>query len=207
MNIAVLGATGRTGRLVLREATERGHQVIALARNGASLIEDGVIVHEGDVRDLDAVTRVVEGAGAVISAVGARGRDSNLHTLLAQHTATAMRTSGVTRFVGISVGGLDVPGDQKGLRDRVIGALARTLAGKASEDRKREYEIWRDSELRWTLVRVPRLTDGETNTAPVISVETPPRGITLHRAALAGLLVDCATSAKFIDQAPFAANN
>ncbi|TFD67757.1 NAD(P)-dependent oxidoreductase [Cryobacterium ruanii] len=207
MKIALLGATGLTGRLVLREATARGHHINALARNGASLPEDGVAVHEGDICDLDAVTRVVQGADAVISAVGARGRDSNLHTLLAQNTTTAMRTMGVTRFVGISVGGLDVPGDRKGPRDRFIGALARTLAGGASEDRRREYEIWQASGLRWTLIRVPRLTDGEPNTASAIDVHIPPRGITLHRAALASLLVEYATAEKFIEQAPFAANS
>ena len=38
MKIALLGATGRTGRLVLNEATARGHHITALARNGASLL-------------------------------------------------------------------------------------------------------------------------------------------------------------------------
>jgi uncharacterized protein len=32
MQIAVIGAAGRTGRLVVQQALERGHQVLALAR-------------------------------------------------------------------------------------------------------------------------------------------------------------------------------
>ena len=50
---------------------------------------------------------------------GPRGRTPALHTLLASNTITTMTAAGVRRFVGISVGGLD----------RLIGALARTIAG------------------------------------------------------------------------------
>lgn len=206
MRIALLGATGRTGRLVIADALSQGCEVIALARHPGELDGVGVTAIGGDVRDRDAVSSVVQGVDAVVSAVGARGRDADLHTTLARNTLDAMTAAGVGRFVGISVGGLDVPGDEKGPRDRFIGALVRTLAGAASADRKREYEIWRESGLRWTLIRVPRLVDGTPAGPPDVDAHRPPRGIALHRETLAALLVNSVTSDRFEKCAPFAAD-
>lgn len=208
MRIAILGSTGRTGTLVLSEAVARGHQVTALVRAPGSLQNHrAVTMVEGDIYDPDALARTIDGTQAVISAVGARGRTKDLHTMLARNTITAMNSAGVERFVGVSVGGLDIPGDRKGPRDRAIGALARTLAGAASADRDREYQAWQASGLEWTLIRVPRLVDGEASTPPATDSHTPPSRTQLHRAALAGLLLDCATTGQFVRQAPFAADS
>ncbi|POH56787.1 hypothetical protein CVS28_19205 [Arthrobacter glacialis] len=148
MKIAVLGATGRTGSLVLAEALSRGHQITALARNPSMPGRSDVDTVEGDIGDPNALIRVFEGADAMISPIGARCRAVDLHTLLATNSIHAMTATGVKRFVGVSVGGLDVPGDRKGPRDRFIGVLARTLAGAASDDREREYQAWQASDRR-----------------------------------------------------------
>ncbi len=37
MNITILGAAGRTGRLAVEYALAEGHDVVAVARNGGSL--------------------------------------------------------------------------------------------------------------------------------------------------------------------------
>lgn len=154
MRIALLGASGRTG--VLTQAQELGHQVIALVRDPGSVVTPGVLTVEGDVRDPAALDRIITDADAVTSAVGARGRTTDLHTVLAQNTIKAMKATKVGRFDGISVGGLDVPGDRKGPRDRLIGALARTLAGAATTARLRNLQAWQASTLKWTLIRDPR---------------------------------------------------
>jgi putative NADH-flavin reductase len=191
---------------VIAEAKSRGHEVTALARNPEPLQGEGVEVITGDIRDGRALGEVIDGAGVVISAVGARGRDRELHTVLAQNTIPVMTDKRVSRFVGISVGGLNVPGDRKGARDKLIGALARTLAGAATADRRRELEAWQASNLDWTLIRVPRLVDGDSATPAAISAHTPPRAITLHRTSLSRLLVEIATTDTFVGSAPFAAD-
>ena len=43
MKIAVLGATGRTGRLVVTEARRRGHHVVAVVRDPARLDRKSVV--------------------------------------------------------------------------------------------------------------------------------------------------------------------
>jgi uncharacterized protein YbjT (DUF2867 family) len=52
VKIAVLGATGRTGRLVVDELLRRGHAVVALVRDPAgAALPDPVPLSPGDVRE------------------------------------------------------------------------------------------------------------------------------------------------------------
>ena len=47
MKLAVIGANGRTGRIVVKDALARGHQVIAVARNvDRSEPDDDNLIHE-----------------------------------------------------------------------------------------------------------------------------------------------------------------
>ena len=75
MELTVFGVTGGTGRHLMSEALEAGHEVRAFARSRAKverawLDDDRVTVVEGDVLDPDAVERAIEGADAVLSALG-----------------------------------------------------------------------------------------------------------------------------------------
>ncbi|MEU8660755.1 NAD(P)H-binding protein, partial [Actinoplanes philippinensis] len=57
INVVVLGATGRTGRLIVTEALRNGHQVTAAVRNPASVpAAPGLRVERADVRDADSLT-------------------------------------------------------------------------------------------------------------------------------------------------------
>lgn len=160
----------------------------------------------GDARDEDALRRLVDGVDAVVSALGPRGRDDTLLTTVAQGLRSAMASAGVRRYVGVSVAGLDLPGDRKGSRDRAIGVVVRALARGAARDREGELLAWQTSGLDWTLVRVPRLVDGPETPDATLDAHTPPKATTLHRAALARVLVTLAADGRFVGQAPFCAD-
>ncbi len=72
MNIMVLGATGRTGKLVVRQALDQGHVVTVLVRNLSKLgmAHANLKYIEGDVLDSEAVETAMEGNEAVISTLG-----------------------------------------------------------------------------------------------------------------------------------------
>ncbi len=70
MKIAVLGASGRAGSQIAREAAARGHDVIAIARHPESLPEaSGITPQQGDASDAIALAARIEGCDAVISAL------------------------------------------------------------------------------------------------------------------------------------------
>ncbi|HEX4788940.1 MAG TPA: NAD(P)H-binding protein [Actinospica sp.] len=73
--LVLFGASGMIGGRVLAEALERGHQVTAVVRDPSKVKggDPNLTVVAGDVTDPASVTRVAQGADAVIAAVSRRG--------------------------------------------------------------------------------------------------------------------------------------
>ncbi|MBL8327018.1 MAG: NAD(P)H-binding protein [Rubrivivax sp.] len=174
MEIALFGATGRTGRLVLDEARQRGWTVRALVRDAARLGGRGgnVDVATGDTRDAAAVQALV---GTVGAGAGRRPADAVVCALGMQDITVpatdfsdsvkaivaAMKRAGVRRLVAIASGGVfDAPGG--GYRNQQPGFPA--YLQNISAEHVRNYETLRASDLDWTLM------------CPLTLVEDIPRG-------------------------------
>lgn len=92
MKIAVLGASGRAGSEIIKEAAARGHQVLAIARNPEKIAAiDGVTAVAGDASDSEALAALITGSDAVISALHF---DIPAETLL-----SALHKAGVSRLL------------------------------------------------------------------------------------------------------------
>src|SRR2546426_8941695 len=114
MRVLIFGATGRTGRELVRQALERGHEVTAFARNPSALPirHERLQVVQGDILDKASIERAVAGQDAVISALGARTlRRSTVLSEGTKNILKAMRKHGVNRFVCMSSLGV---GDSRG---------------------------------------------------------------------------------------------
>ncbi len=114
MKIAVFGATGATGREIVRQALERGHGVQALARTPSKLEvqHPNLLILEGNVLDDKAVAKTIEGTSAVIISLGGKPGDK---TRPLEHGTkniiTAMKAGGLKRIIAITSLGV---GDSKG---------------------------------------------------------------------------------------------
>ncbi|WP_175486262.1 NAD(P)-dependent oxidoreductase [Geodermatophilus poikilotrophus] len=203
--MAVLGATGTTGRLLVDELLRRGHTVVALTRAPQPDGPEAVSWVAGDARDAGALAALVRGADAVVSALGPRRSDRTVHREVAPLLVTAMEEAGVRRFVGISGAGIDVPGDRKSRRDRVVSALVQRLGGQTVRDKALEWQTWADSRLDWTLVRPPRLVDGPPTGQVEHSAHHSPRRTSIPRADLAAFLADLVDRPDYVQQAPLVA--
>lgn len=77
MKIAIIGASGKAGRLIMEEAVSRGHKVTAIVRDAAKVQNPQVEVLEKDIFDLKADDlRAFE---AVVNAFGAAPGQETLH--------------------------------------------------------------------------------------------------------------------------------
>lgn len=161
--IALFGATGKTGRRVLRQALDQGLSVRALARdpNKIGVADDQLTVIGGDVLNARSVDRVVEGVDVVLSVFGhVKGSPDGLQEEGTRLIVEAMKHHGVTRIVTLSGGGLRADGkDQPKLPDRIIRGLLKLLSGKILADAEAHLEVLQQSGLEWTVVRGPRLTE------------------------------------------------
>lgn len=157
MNIAVVGSTGRTGRLVIEEGIRRGYGMTAFTRRpdelaGVSGLRDVVA---GDGRNLEDIRSAVRGQDAVISIVASEGRGpTTVMSDVIRAEIAAMREAGVRRLVTVSVSALE------GRRPWIAINLVRWILRKPYKDFARMERLVVSSTLDWTIVRPPRLTNG-----------------------------------------------
>lgn len=110
MKITLIGATGKVGRHIVREAQERGHEVTALVRGpssgAATLSATARIV---DIFDAEEVADAVRGDDAIVSAYGAPADALHLLAAVAASVVKAARQAGLRRVVLVGgAGGLEV---------------------------------------------------------------------------------------------------
>jgi hypothetical protein len=145
----------------------------------------------------------VEGAQAVISVLGP-SQNKPVFTVqqATGHILRAMREHAVRRLVVSAGAGVEVPADDPKLIHRVISLMLKLVSRWVYEDMKATVEIVRRSELDWTIIRVPRLTNAE----PVGRVRTgylgSDIGMSLPRADLAAFILDVTESGEYLQQAP-----
>src|SRR5579864_5636159 len=146
MNLLILGASGRTGLLVVEKALAAGHDVTALVRSPEKLVIRNPRLHvvAGQATDAGDVARAMAGAGAVISVLGGGG------SVIADSTRAivdAAHKTGVKRVVVMS--SFLVERDRMGALTRLITRLA---GASKVNDKKAGELLLRQSDLDWTIV-------------------------------------------------------
>lgn len=165
MKLVLVAATGRVGRLVLDQAVAAGHDVTALARRPEGLPVPAVAV-DFTRPDLDALAAAMAGADAVVSALGPRTRaEDGIVSAGTRALTTAMATAGVRRLVAVSVAGIAMregadrdPGAGWFTRN-VLSRLAQARLGTHYADLAATHDLLRRTDLDWTTVGCPLLTD------------------------------------------------
>ena len=205
MRIAVFGATGGIGAQVVTNALAAGHDVQALVRDPRKLAGDPRVASVvGDLTDVDAVSRATDGTDAVIWAVGASRNAADQVPIFesgARNLVAAMRERGVRRLVALSGAGVTVDGERKPLSGRLMSAVVRVAARHVYEAKRREYEVFKASDLDWTLVRPPRVVPGPASGRAVTGLELV--GSTATQGDVAEAMVRLLEDATCLRAAPF----
>ena len=204
MHIALLGATGRTGRPLLDQALDAGHTVTALARTPSALAErPGLTVVAGDALDPEAVSSVVDGADAVLLTLGpTSGAPPDMMRRAAENVVAAMRQHDVRRVVTETGAGVPDPKDPGGLGPALMRGVMRLVAAKLLSDAQAHVDVFRRSGLDWTAVRAPRLTNGEHTGAAKTGYFSMGPGHSVARADVADVMLRLAASDDYVGEAP-----
>ncbi len=208
MRIAVLGASGRTGRHVVRHALDAGHTVNALFRDASTAppAHPSLRAITGQATDLGAIAEVLSGADAAISALGPRvgGQPVPLCATASGHVIEI--ASGCTgfRYIVISAAGVKGPPDTTPFLARLPSRIIRALLGKTYLDKDAEAAVIASSSIEWVLIRPPGLTDG-TPGGNVKSDATRATGGRISRDDLARFAVLMTTDPTYVRQSPFVA--
>jgi putative NADH-flavin reductase len=164
MNIIIFGASGGTGRELVKQALEQGHAVTAFVRDKSkiSYAHPQLNLRVGDVLESQAVHNAMPGHEAVIVALGAPARRAG--TLRSAGTANiihAMKAHGIKRLVCQSSLGF---GDSIGVLKQTSLVFRRVivplLLRDTFEDHAVQEALIKQSGLNWTVVRPGNMTAG-----------------------------------------------
>lgn len=203
--ILVLGATGGTGRLIVREAVARGYDVTVLVRSAEKARDlEGAKLIVGDARDEKALRQALKGRDAVISALGTPVSPFREVTLLSSATralVSAMKAEHVSRLVSITgIGAGDSVGHGGFVFDNLIFPL---LLRKVYADKNRQEAIVRDSGLDWVLVRPSVLNDKpRRDTIRALTDLSSFHGGTISRADVARFVLDQVRDHSWVHRSP-----
>jgi len=161
MRILVLGAAGRTGRLIAEQALGHGHEVRAMVRGtDLGITHPRLEVVSGDVLDFESVSVAVEGTDAVAFAIGSgAGREVREFSEGIANVLHAMALHEVQALVAISAAGVFARGDRRlslGFR-----AMMATSLKAVYDDLERMEQRIAASGVSWTIVRPVGLSDDE----------------------------------------------
>jgi putative NADH-flavin reductase len=191
MKLVVLGATGGTGLEIVRRAVDQGHSVTAFVRSAEQLTPflDRITVRQGDLLNGDELAEAIRDHEAVLSGFGPRSpiskTDEDLLHRFALTLTRAMQHAGVRRVVVESTAFL--------FKDSVMPPtylFGRLFFSGVVVDASAMEQVLRKSELDWTIVRPPKLTDNPyTGRYRVREGHLPHFGFSISRADVADCFI------------------
>lgn len=216
--IAILGATGRTGRWVVEEALHRGYAVNVLVRTKSRLLvrhEDLTVIEGTPALSKDLVT-TLNGCVAVLSALNiSRSKEwwpwsklSASETFLsdvARELVNVMTSMKIRRVLVVTAWGTSES------RSRLPGwfrfMISTSKIGVTYRDHERQERVWESSGLDWTIVRPVGLTNG-ARSKPIevwTGNESKNPRLTISRRQVANFMLDALEQGSYICQKPIVA--
>src|SRR6201996_6933268 len=202
MKVIVFGATGGIGRLLVAGALDHGHTVTAFVRSGQSLEpRDGLSVVEGDLFDAQAVGDAIDGHRAVFCALGSRTLKADpVLSRAIPLIINGMHFHSVERIITVGAAGALYPAGK--YHPRIVGVLFAilhpTVLRHPMADQRAQERLLAASDLDYTIVRPPRLTDdAATGTYRVLPDALPSSSRRISRADVADFMLQQLADPRF----------
>lgn len=211
MKVLIFGATGLSGKLVTEMTLAAGHDVTVYVRNPSkvSAAGPGLTVIEGQLTDTDAIAAAVAGRDAVVSLLGPSGKSTGMpYSSGMREIIRTMERAGVRRLIATATPSAADPKDRFNLSFRLAIGMIKRFAGTAYDDLAAMGQVIRQSDLDWTIVRLPWLTS-RPNNRPAVAGYVGDPGIKLFflsRERLAEFVVGQLTDQRWVRQAPVISN-
>ena len=163
MKIVVIGANGNTGQEIVRQALRAGHEVVGAVRRPETLSHlEGVQVAKIDLADHASLVAAMQGADAVVSALGHGGLKASAQFTTLYSDATrairaAMRETGIARILVLSSGGTV---DNDAAPSFYTKLIRRYLINTYLDMARMETILEESPDLDWTSVRLTFLRPG-----------------------------------------------
>lgn len=211
--IAVIGANGRTGIEIVKQALEKGWVVKALVRDKQKikLANPNLQVIEGNPLRFEDVVKTVKETDAVYVALNiARKTDMPWSKVVSplfllgvsmENVVTAMKENDVKRVITVSAWGT---GDSYQETNWIFKFLIKgTNVGYAYAGHENQEKVLRRSGLDWTSVRPVGLNNSERQKPVRVSMKGDKKlNMTISRKDVARFMLDIVDDVKYYQQTP-----
>lgn len=201
MNITIFGASRGVGKALVDAAAARGHTVTAVARRAVAFNGSAGRAIVGDVLDAGVVRQALEGADAVVIALGTAPTEkgasaqAQVCSRATRSILAAMAASAVRRLVVVSSYGV---GPTRANRPFPFNIVAATLLRDVMADKEAQENLVRDSIMEWTIAQPLGLTDDLATGTPRVSTDGSRGGSRVARADVAAVCLDAIDSHRYI---------
>jgi uncharacterized protein len=202
MKIIVFGATGGIGRLLVTGALQLGHAVTAFVRPGRTFEpHDALRLIEGEIFDAQSVGDAIDGHRAVFCALGPRSlKKEHILSRAIPIIINGMHFHGVDRIITVGAAGALYPAGkyQAPVFNLLLGIARLTFLRNPMADQRAQERLLAASDLDYTIIRPPRLTDGPpTGTYRVLPDALPSSSRHISRADVADFMLQQLTDPRF----------
>lgn len=213
MNVVIFGATGFSGKEILRQALAEKHHVTALVRNAVAVPfrDTNLTIVEGNVMHRKVVHEILSGQDAVIQCLGIGGKGNGKSSIfLSEATALIveeMQKQSVKRLIAMSnVGAGNSVSFQPWIFRRIILPYFMRWLHAIIEDKNRMEPMIMNSNLDWTIVRCPNITDKPAHKNILATLDGKGLGLSITNQDTASFIVRQLSDRTFSRQAPSISN-
>ncbi|MEM1503845.1 NAD(P)-dependent oxidoreductase [Domibacillus sp. 8LH] len=150
MKIGVIGASGKAGSFILKEAFSRGHEVTAIVRNASNVQDEKAAVIEKDIFDLKAED--IKVFDVVVNAFNAAPGEEHLHVEAGQVLIEALKGAPKTKLVVVGGAGSLFVDEAKTVRVFETPDFPEAYLPTAVNMGKNLAELERTSGITWTYI-------------------------------------------------------
>ncbi|MFS0762131.1 MULTISPECIES: NAD(P)-dependent oxidoreductase [Peribacillus] len=161
MKIGIIGASGKAGSLILKEALTRGHEVTAIVRDEAKVQIQGASVLEKDVFDLKAED--IKEFDVVVNAFGAAPGKEHLHVDAGKILIDAMKGAPQTRLIVVGGAGSLFVDEAKTVRVLDTPEFPKEYFATAFNQSKNLGDLQNATGIQWTFISPSAFFDPQGN--------------------------------------------
>ncbi len=213
MKIVLFGASGYSGREVLKQALAQNHEVRVLTRskNSIAISHKNLSIIEGNVLDNVTVNTILQNQDAVIQCLGIGGKgDGQATTFISNATkiiVTEMEKVGVNRLVCMSnVGAGNSMAFQPWIFKKIILPYFMQWLKVIIDDKNIMESAIMNSALNWTIVRCPNIVEKPAKNKITATLDGKNLKMSISNHNTANFLVQQLTDPTFFKQAPSISN-
>jgi len=218
MKILIIGATGRTGRLIVEEALKQGYDLNVLVRdkNKMPFSSKSIKVYQGTPTSRTDLAAAMQGCDVIISALGiVRASDAPWSKLITaknfisesiKNAIAEADQQNLKRLITISAWGVGETKKQVPFWLRWL--IDYTNMGPVYAEHEKEEKLLANSDLNWTAVRPVALSDSKKTKALKVSLNNFPKpSLQISRQSVAKFIVDIVKSDKYDRKSPTISEN